>query len=47
LTSEAPLYDLSLPGVPVTACIVMVLAEFASTRPIAVLLSHSGRLDEE
>jgi len=34
-------------AVPVTACIVMVLAEFASTRPIAVLLSHSGRLDEE
>jgi len=34
-------------AVPATACIVMVLAVLASTRPIAVLLSHSGRLDEE
>jgi len=34
-------------AVPVTACIVMVLAEFPRTQAIAVLLSRSGRLDEE
>jgi predicted PurR-regulated permease PerM len=40
-----------LPGaflaVPLTACIVMVLAEFDGTRPIAVLLSKTGRLGDE
>lgn len=34
-------------AVPLTACIAMVLAEFRGTRPIAVLLSKTGRVDEE
>jgi predicted PurR-regulated permease PerM len=34
-------------AVPLTACIAMVLAEFEGTRPIAVLLSKTGRVDEE
>lgn len=34
-------------AVPLTACIAMVLAEFKGTRPIAVLLSKTGRVDEE
>ena len=37
-----------LPGallaVPMTACLVLVLSEFTSTRPIAVMMSTSGRL---
>jgi predicted PurR-regulated permease PerM len=32
-------------AVPVTACMAMVFAEFAATRPIAVLLSRDGRLE--
>jgi predicted PurR-regulated permease PerM len=32
-------------AVPVTASMVMVFAEFAATRPIAVLLSRSGQLE--
>jgi predicted PurR-regulated permease PerM len=34
-------------AVPLTACIAMVLAEFPGTRPIAVLLSKTGQVDEE
>jgi len=34
-------------AVPLTACIVMVLAEFEGTRPIAVLLSKTGQLGDE
>jgi AI-2 transport protein TqsA len=34
-------------AVPLTACIVMVLAEFKGTRPIAILLSKSGDLGDE
>ena len=34
-------------AVPLTACIAMVLAEFTGTRPIAVLLSKTGRLGDE
>lgn len=34
-------------AVPLTACIVMVLAEFDVTRPIAVLLSKTGQLGDE
>jgi len=34
-------------AVPLTACIVMVLAEFKGTRPVAVLLSKTGRVDED
>jgi AI-2 transport protein TqsA len=33
-------------AVPVTACLAMVFAEFAATRPLAVLLSRSGEVDE-
>ena len=32
-------------AVPVTACMTMVFAEFAATRPIAVLLSRNGQLE--
>ncbi len=34
-------------AVPLTACIAMVLAEFKGTRPVAVLLSKTGSVDEE
>lgn len=34
-------------AVPLTACIVMVLAEFEGTRPVAVLLSRTGQLGDE
>lgn len=34
-------------AVPLTACIAMVLAEFDGTRPIAILLSKTGRLGDE
>lgn len=34
-------------AVPLTASIAMVLAEFKGTRPVAVLLSKTGRVDEE
>jgi predicted PurR-regulated permease PerM len=33
-------------AVPITACLAMVFSEFPGTRPIAVLLSRSGDLDE-
>jgi hypothetical protein len=32
---------------PLTACIAMVPAEFKGTRRFAVLLSKTGRVDEE
>jgi len=31
-------------AVPITACMVLVFAEFAATRPIAILLSRNGRI---
>jgi predicted PurR-regulated permease PerM len=31
-------------AVPITACIVLVCAEFEATRPLAVLLSRDGRI---
>ena len=31
-------------AVPITACIVMILAEFSGSRPIAVLLSQKGEV---
>lgn len=33
-------------AVPITACMTMVFSEFPGTRPIAVLLSSNGNLDE-
>jgi predicted PurR-regulated permease PerM len=34
-------------AVPLTASLAMVLAEFKGTRPVAVLLSKTGRVDED
>ncbi len=34
-------------AVPITACIAMVLAEFKGTRPIAILMSRHGSLEDE
>ena len=31
-------------AVPITACIMMILAEFSGSRPIAVLLSQKGEV---
>ena len=48
MKSHVLLAALSLAAaVPLTACIVMVLAEFEGTRPIAILLSKTGRLGDE
>lgn len=33
-------------AVPITACITMVLAEFKGTRPVAILLSRNGELED-
>jgi AI-2 transport protein TqsA len=34
-------------AVPITACITMVLAEFKGTRPIAILMSRNGSVEDE
>jgi predicted PurR-regulated permease PerM len=31
-------------AVPITACMVLVFAEFSGTRPIAILLSRNGEI---
>jgi predicted PurR-regulated permease PerM len=31
-------------AVPITACMVLVFAEFPGTRPIAILLSRNGEI---
>ena len=31
-------------AVPITACIMMILAEFSGSRPLAVLLSQKGEV---